>query len=152
LEDFVETTITIQEREKLDLIIASEANALDINTRLEAVKPAAGVTTAKVRARALNGLDGKAPTVPITMECAVFDDADGAVLSATSTLATASRGTILAGEGTAAMKVKTDAQGVFECTLSLVALAPAARYFSAFATPTGPYIDAVGSVAVDFTV
>lgn len=148
----METTITIQEREKLDLLIASESNAMDINTRLERVRPAAGVLIAVVRARAMNGLDGKAPTAPITMECAVFDDADGTILSTTSTLATASRGTILAGGATAALKVQTDAQGVFECVLSLAAAAPATRYFSAFTTPTGPYIDAVGSVAVDFTV
>lgn len=148
----METTITLAEREKLDLLIASESNTMDINTRLERVRPNAGVFTAVVRARAMNGPDGKPPTAPITMEVAVFDDADGTFLSTTSILGGATRGAILDGDGATVMKVKTDSQGVFECVMTLGVVATTTRYFSAFATATGPYIDALGSVAVDFTV
>lgn len=52
------------------------------------------------------------------VELAVFDDADLSVPSVSATLDTASKGTIIAGAATAALKVKTDTNGEFACTLT----------------------------------
>jgi len=60
--------------------------------------------------------------IPIKLSClvefAVFDDADLSVPAVTATLDTAGKGTIIAGFGTAALKVKTDVNGEFTCTLT----------------------------------
>lgn len=52
------------------------------------------------------------------MEFAVFDDVGLSVPSAAATLGTVADGTIIAGEGSAALKVQTDANGLFQCTLT----------------------------------
>jgi len=52
------------------------------------------------------------------LELAVFDDDGLAGPAATATFAIATKGTILYGENTAALKVKTNASGEFECTLT----------------------------------
>jgi hypothetical protein len=52
------------------------------------------------------------------MQFAAFDDLDLVVPSTIATLATATKGRILFGEGTEALIVETDANGEFECTLT----------------------------------
>ena len=56
--------------------------------------------------------------MPVLVELAVFDDSDVSNFALNASLDTATKGTILGGAGTAALKVKTDANGEFECTLS----------------------------------
>ncbi len=52
------------------------------------------------------------------LEFGVFDDAVLATPAAAATLDTAAQGTIVGGAGTAALKVQTDANGRFSCTLT----------------------------------
>lgn len=52
------------------------------------------------------------------LELVVFDDLDVSVPATNATLATATEGTIVAGSGTAGLKIKTDTAGRFTCTMT----------------------------------
>ena len=54
----------------------------------------------------------------VPVEFAVFDDQYGVIPAVNAVLSTATKGTILAGDGTAALKILTDANGEFACTLT----------------------------------
>lgn len=85
---------------------------------IDVTPPASGVDTATVGLRILQSPGGLPYTEEVVLEFAVFDDEDAANPAAAAVLQTASKGTILAGSGTAALKVKTDANGEFECQCS----------------------------------
>jgi len=130
-----------------DVEVAFQKVGLEVAAAvLEAVQPAAGVNTAVVRVRFVGR------TVPIVLEFATFDDEDGVTPSGTATLNTATIGTILAGGGGPALKIKTATSGsdqVFQCTLSNAV--DESNFLSAFSTPTGPVINCIGSLEVVFS-
>ena len=62
--------------------------------------------------------DGNDVALEVVLEFAVFDDINFSIPAVSAILGTVVNGTIIAGEGTAALKVKTDATGLFKCTLT----------------------------------
>ena len=62
--------------------------------------------------------DGNNVALEVVLEFAAFDDVDLSVPAVSATLGTVIDGTIIAGEPSAALKVKTDATGLFKCTLT----------------------------------
>ena len=78
---------------------------------------AGGGTTQTVGVQ-VTDFQGKPINYSVVLEFAVFDDLEMAVPATDATLDTEAEGTILAGAGSAALKVKTDANGRFSCTLT----------------------------------
>lgn len=76
-----------------------------------------GGTTATVGFQATKS-DGTAIDSEVILEFAVFEEAELATPSANATLDVATKGTILAGSGGNALKVKTDTTGKFTCTMT----------------------------------
>ncbi len=76
-----------------------------------------GGTTAQVGFQLINLADVLV-SVNDLIQFAVFDDADLSIPATNATLNTASKGIIIAGAGTAALKVRTDTTGKFTCTLT----------------------------------
>lgn len=66
----------------------------------------------------LKDINGNNVALATLADFAVFDEADLVTPATNATLDTASAGTIVGGAGTAALKVKTDANGKFTCTLT----------------------------------
>jgi hypothetical protein len=124
------------------------ADSLGVTAILEVDEPAAGENTATVRIQLLNGPGGDPVDAPVTLEFAVFDDPDGVVPATNANLNTATEGTILYGGGSPTLKIKTDATGLFECTLT--DLTDESVYLSAFHSATGPWVNCVGSLEVAF--
>jgi len=79
-------------------------------------QPAAGTDTHPIQLAVLDLAD-RAVDFEVELELAVFDDADLSTPAANATLGNASVGTIQAGSGTAALKIKTNAEG--RCSLDL---------------------------------
>ena len=84
---------------------------------LDAANVTGGGTTQTVGFSLVN-LSGKAVREQVLLQFAVFDDAALSVSAANATLNTASKGTIVSGGGGTALKIKTDANGEFECILT----------------------------------
>jgi len=82
------------------------------------------------------------------VEIAVFDDALASVLAANAVLSSAIKGTIVAGEGTSALKVLTDENGEFLCELSDVVNEQV--YVTCSSTPGGPAVNCTEIDAVAF--
>jgi hypothetical protein len=86
---------------------------------------------------------------PTLLELAVFDDAAFTVPSTRATLRTATEGTILVGENTPALKIQTDAQGRFGCTLTNTL--DSRVYFCAAPSYGSPFLDCRDTKAVTFS-
>jgi hypothetical protein len=83
------------------------------------------------------------------VELGAYDDAYASVPAATAVLGTATKGTIVLGDGTAALKVLTDANGEFECTLTDTA--DETVYIAAAVTAGGPALDCTEIDSVVFS-
>lgn len=83
------------------------------------------------------------------VEISVYDDPEITALSSVATLNTAAKGTIVAGAGTAALKVLTNENGEFECTLTN--LTPGSVYVTCSAAAGGPALDCTEIDAVVFS-
>lgn len=81
------------------------------------VQPAGGVNTAAVSFQ-LRDQHGYAVKEAVNLKFGAFDDVYCVAPAGTATLNTATKGTIRAGAGTAALIVTTDANGEFACTLT----------------------------------
>lgn len=88
-------------------------------------------------------------TSPVLVEFAVFDDDKFSVPAVSAVLGTATVGTIIAGEGTAALKVLTDATGSFRCTLTDPS--DEAVYIACSSTFGGPAVDCRDTDSVTFS-
>ncbi len=92
----------------------------------------------------------------VVLEFAVFRDADlstpatGAG-SPNGTLGTATKGSFVAGEGTAATLVKTDTNGAFECTLTLTTGTPGTLFIGCRPSFKSPMLDCREFDSVSFT-
>lgn len=76
-----------------------------------------GGTTANVGFQ-LKNVKGENLKLEAVLEFAVFDDEEMSIPAVNATLDTATKGTIIAGGASAALKVKTDENGKFTCTLT----------------------------------
>lgn len=93
--------------------------ALDefVNVAIDGTPDVTGGTEANVGFQLKNVKGDKLKEVAI-LEFAVFDDVELATPAVNATLDTASKGTIIDGAGSAALKVKTDSKGKFTCKLT----------------------------------
>jgi len=89
-----------------------------VKTKLiDAPNVTAGGTTVAV-GFSLTNINDIAMPLQVPVEFAVFDEQYGVTPAVNATLNTATKGTILAGAGTAALKILTDVNGEFACTLT----------------------------------
>ncbi len=79
--------------------------------------PASGVDSATVGFQVTDFLNEPSKAIH-KLQFAVFEDQDLSVPSLNATLATAAEGTILDGEASAALELKTDANGRFSCKIT----------------------------------
>lgn len=89
-----------------------------VNTLIDDVDDVTGVLTATVGFQLVDQFE--IPILePMLVEFGVFDDADLASPSLLGTLDTATQGTIVGSAGSSVIKVRTDENGEFECTLTM---------------------------------
>jgi hypothetical protein len=88
-----------------------------VSAIVDAADVTGGGTTQTVGLQ-LKDASGNPVAQEITLEFAVFNDAELSIPAINAILSTATSGVIVAGDGTAALKIKTDAMGLFECTLT----------------------------------
>ena len=144
-----------QSKEERDLrsdtyaALSEIADALGVVIQLEADDMDPGDAFVKVRGLALNGPTGD-PVPDTVFELVVFQDENGVDLASDATLdtATSGKGTILSTSPATALIVKTNASGVFECTLSDTE--DETVHLAADHTTTGPAVHCLGSLAIEF--
>jgi len=95
-------------------------NAIDeiLNVSMIDAPDVSGGATTQTVGFQITDFAGAAKAGEFKLEMGAFDDADLGVSSVIGKLATATKGSIVANEGTSTIKVKTDATGAFECTLT----------------------------------
>lgn len=98
--------------------IAADLSRLLTVSILPAPDVSGGATSGIVGLQLLDSPGGDPFTQPIFLEFAVFDDEGLASPSATATFGVASAGEVMGGLGTPALKIKTDVNGLFQCTLN----------------------------------
>jgi hypothetical protein len=103
--------------EALAAVAAEIDNQIIVVDMIDAPNVTGGGTTVEVGFQ-LRGSGGDKHEVEELVQFAVFDDENFSVPAVNADLDTASAGTIIAGGGSAALKVKTDATGLFKCTLT----------------------------------
>lgn len=139
----------------LDLVFERDAEASDIGAAvLLAVlmdspdQPDAGDDDLSVGFQVIDQ-SGASVLKSSVLEFAVFDDEDFTIPSVNAVLQTATEGTIVAGEGTAALKIRTSGDGKFTCTLT--DSQDETVYLACMSTFGGPLIDCQDFDSVTFS-
>ena len=116
---------------------------------IDTPNPAAGVDIAQAGFALIDG-NGNPVRAQYLMEFAVFDDVNLVALASNATLNTIAKGTIVSGAGTNALRVITDANGEFECTLTDL-VDPETVYVNASSGRGSPTIDGREIDAISFS-
>ena len=127
----------LQEKGLLDLLDTGLGETVNVEF-LDTADPAQGVDTITVGIKLKDVLLEQLKEEK-KLALAVWEDEDQGVLSSTGFLHTATKGTIVSTESTNAIRIKTDANGEFEC--SLTNTAATAVYVTACSGHASPQMD-----------
>jgi len=130
--------------------LSNVADSIGVFIKLEVDEMEGGDSSVKVRGLSQAGLDGD-PVPNTVFEFMVFNDAYGVTPATNASLGTVTvgKGTILSTSPATALVVKTNAEGVFEGTLTDAV--DEKVYLAADHTVTGPNVQTAGSLEVEFT-
>lgn len=110
--------------------------------------PLPGVDSVTVGLRVVDE-DGAPLKSPVELQLSAFDDGAGAIPALSATLGSAAEGSILAGLGTASVRVRTNSTGRFECVLSNAI--DETNYLACDSVDGGPDLDCRSTASVTFS-
>ena len=112
---------------QIEIVVVGGADDIDelfidsgeiVNVKMDTAADATGGATTTTVGLQLQNAQGENLALQTVVEFGVFDDAVLATPAVAATLDTETEGTIVGGAGTAALKIRTAANGRFTCTLT----------------------------------